>query len=535
MDFKDASRLIDKTTFFSSLFLLLGVTIPLLIRPEAGGVIVNQIRRFLTDVLGTWYLALGLGAFIFMVYIVFSDFGKIKLGEPDEKPEFGDFAWISMLFCAGIGASIVYWGPIEWAFYYQSPPFMIEPESVEAMRWASTYGMYHWGPVAWSIYLIPAVPIAYFYHVRKKHVLNLSRAVAPVIGTTAARGWPGKIIDVLFIFGMLGGGATSLGLAAPLINEGLFRLFEVPRGIWPQILILLVCTAIFGASAYSGLKKGIQRLSTLNVAIALGLLVYVFLVGPTTFITESSFEAVGRLASNFIQMSTWLEPFGGMNGYEDTSFPADWTIFYWAWWLAFAPTVGIFIARISKGRTIANMVGGSLVWGSLGCALFFMILGNFGSFLQLSGQLDVISILNNDSAEAAIFSILNELPFGWIVTAVFTFLALIFLATTFDSISYILASAVQTHVDDEPMRWNRLFWAAMLSLMPVSLMFLGGLNTVQTASIVGGAPLLIIAVLLCWSILIVARRDLRKHSTFEPSQINIDVPKENIDPWNKED
>ena len=533
MDFTHARRLIDKTTFITPILLVIGVTAPLLIWPEQGANIVNSTRNYLTTQLGTAYMAMGLAALVFMVYLIFSDFGKIKLGDEDEAPEFNTFSWISMLFCAGIGAGIVYWGPIEWAYYYQSPPFLVAPESAEAMKWASTYGMYHWGPVAWAIYLVPAVPIAYFYHVRNKHVLKLSRAISPVIGTRAARGFWGKLIDSLFIFGMLAGGATSLGLATPLINEGLNQLFDVPRGRTAEIAILLTCTAIFGASAYAGLKKGIQRLSMLNVIIAIALLIYIYLIGPTQFITEASFQAVGTLVANFIEMSTWLEPFGGYNGFTDTTFPADWTIFYWAWWLAFAPTVGIFIARISRGRTLKNMISGSLIWGSLGCALFFMVLGNYGSYLHLSGEVDVLATLNTEGAESAIFSILSSLPLGWLVVGIFTLLTLIFLSTTFDSISYILASAVQTEVDDEPMRWNRLFWAGMLTIMPLVLLSLGGLSIVQTASIVGGAPLLIIAVLLCLSTLKVARRDLDRHSSYEPDEINIEVPDGTVDPWHR--
>ncbi|MEO0368627.1 MAG: BCCT family transporter, partial [Pseudomonadota bacterium] len=407
MDFKEATKLIDKPTFFGALFLLLAVTIPLLLWPEQGELVVQEARNYLTDKLGVGYLALGFVGLLFMIYIIFTDIGRIKLGAIDEEPEFSDISWIAMLFCAGIGAGIVYWGPIEWAYYYQDPPFFAEPQSAEAMRWATTYGMYHWGPIAWAIYLIPAVPIAYYFHVRRKKVLKLSQALAPVIGTQNTKNYWGKIIDVLFVFGMLGGGATSLGLAAPLINEGLHQLFDTPRGIWAQIVILLVCTSIFGASAYSGLKKGIQRLSNLNIAIALSLLGYILLVGPTTFILETSLQSIGTMLTNFVAMSTWLEPSGGYNNFPDTSFPADWTIFYWAWWLAFAPSVGIFIARISKGRTIANMVSGSLVWGSFGCALFFMILGNYGSYLQITGELDVVAILNNDSAQAAICAILG--------------------------------------------------------------------------------------------------------------------------------
>ncbi|MDX1498472.1 MAG: BCCT family transporter [Woeseiaceae bacterium] len=528
----DPEHLIEKPTFFGALGLLLAVTLPLVVFPEQGAAWVNVAREVLTDQLGFLYLALGAGAGIFMLFIAFSDIGRISLGHPDEKPEFSTISWAAMLFCAGIGASILYWGTIEWAYYYQAPPFQVEARSVEAARWAAAYGIFHWGPLAWSIYLIPALPIAYFYYVRDRNVLKVSEALLPVLGEKMAHGKTGIIVDVLFVFGMLGGGATTLGLAAPLINEGAHELFGAPRGLTTQILVLLVCTSIFGASAYAGLRKGIQRLSNINLWLALGLLAFVFVAGPTVFMANTGLDALGRVLSNVVHMATWTEPFAGLDGFEDTHFPQDWTIFYWAWWLAFAPSVGLFIARISRGRTIREMVIGSIFFGTLGCFLFFMCLGNFGLYLQLSGQLDVLEILNTVSPTAAIFAILNELPFRYLVIGVYTLLAVIFTATTFDSISYILASVVQRKIDIEPMRWNRLFWAFALSFMPIVLLLLGGLETLQTASIVGGAPLLVVALLLSIAMVKVARFDLRHQSHFDHGKIHVtEFP--HADPWSE--
>ena len=259
----DPQHLIDKPTFFGALGLLLAVTVPLLIFPEQGAAWVALARDFLTDQLGFLYLALGAGAGVFMLFIAFSDIGRISLGHPDEKPEFTTMSWAAMLFCAGIGASILYWGTIEWAYYYDKPPFQVASQSAEAARWAAAYGIFHWGPLAWAIYLIPALPIAYFYYVRDRNVLKVSEALLPVLGERKAHGKTGRLIDVLFVFGMLGGGATTLGLAAPLINEGAHELFGAPRNIATQIVVLVVCTSIFGASAYAGLRAGIQRLSNI--------------------------------------------------------------------------------------------------------------------------------------------------------------------------------------------------------------------------------------------------------------------------------
>lgn len=533
MKIRESFQLIDKLTFFGSLFMLLAVTIPLIVYPEQGAAWVAFARTFVVDNFGFLYLALGAGAGGFMLFIAFSKIGQISLGHPDEEPEFSTVSWAAMLFCAGIGASIMYWSMIEWAYYYQAPPFQVGGGSVEAARWAAAYGIFHWGPLAWSIYLIPALPIAYFYYVRKRRVLKISEALLPVLGERHAHGTVGKFIDILFVFGMLGGGATSLGLAAPLINEGVHELFGAPRNLTTQILVLLVCTAIFGASAFAGLKKGIERLSKINLWLALALLTFVFFAGPTIFMAETGIDSLGRVLSNIIHMATWIEPFGNFENFEDTQFPQDWTIFYWAWWLAYAPSVGLFIARISRGRTIRSMIVGAIFFGTLGCFLFFMVLGNYGIYLQLSGELDVVQILNGETPTAAIFAMLNMLPMKFLVIGLFTLLALIFTATTFDSISYILASVVQKKLGEEPMRWNRLFWAGAMSIMPISLLLLGGLATLQTASIVAGAPLLIVALLLCISIVKAANFDLRYQPNYVRHEIHVDeFPEE--DPWTAE-
>jgi betaine/carnitine transporter, BCCT family len=530
LDIAKSMELIDKPTFFGSLGLLLAVTVPLILFPEHGAAWVMTAREFLTSTLGVAYLAMGIGAAGFMVYICISDIGNILLGDPGEDPEFSTISWASMLFCAGIGASILYWSMIEWAYYYQAPPFNLESMSNEAAQWAAAYGIFHWGPLAWTIYLIPALPIAYFYYVRKRPVLKISEALLPVLGEHHAHGYLGKILDVILVFGMLGGAATSLSLAAPLISEGAHELFDTPRNVNAQIVILLICTAIFGYSAFSGLKKGIEMLSNVNFWLALFLLAFVFIVGPTTFLAEVGIDALGRVLSNLIHMATWIEPFGQFEGFEDSGFPQNWTIFYWAWWLAFAPSIGLFIARISRGRTIRSMVMGTLFFGTMGCFMFFMVLGNYGLYLQLSGQLDVVHILNTDTPTAAIFAVFRQLPLSSLVIATYTLLAVIFTATTFDSISYILAAVVQKKVDDEPMRWNRMFWAGALSFMPIVLMLLGGLGTLQTAAIVGGAPLLPVALLLCISLVKAARYDMRYQPDYTSPEIHLqEFPEE--DPW----
>ncbi|WP_079479303.1 BCCT family transporter [Halobacillus salinus] len=515
------TKLIDWPTFIGAFILLIGVTVPLVLFPEAGKELVDQANTFMTGNFGVLYMVMGLVIFAFLIYVAFSKNGSIKLGDEGEKPEFNTFSWAAMLFAAGIGSSILYWAVIEWAYYYQGPPFGVEPESKEAIQWATAYGIFHWGPIAWAIYTLPALPIAYFYYVRKKPVLKVSEAVRPVLGDRVD-GPLGNVIDILFMFGLLGGAGTTLALGTPMIAEGIHSLTGIPANLGMKSAIMLLCTLIFAISAYSGLKRGIKVLSDINLWLAIFILGFIFVVGPTRFISETTFNALGILTDNFFKMATWVEPFGNLGQFEQTGFPESWTVFYWAWWLVYAPFVGLFVARISRGRTIRQMVLGTMVYGTLGCILFFGIMGNFGLYMQLTGSFDVIGFMNENGAPATIVEIINQLPLAKFMVLLFTILAIIFLATTFDSSSYILASVVQKNVEGEPLRWNRLFWAFALCLMPLVLMFLGGLGTLQTASIVGGFPLIIIMFLLAWSFMKASNTDIRASDDYQSSTIHIE-------------
>lgn len=496
--------------------MLIAVTLPLILFPTGGKEVVLSLKNFMTSKFSVLYLAFGLGTFIFLLYLAFSRFGNITLGK-ETKPEFRTLSWAAMLFCAGIGASILYWAAIEWVYYYTAPPLGIEPKSNEAMNWASAYGIFHWGLIPWGIFTLPAVSIAYFFYVRKKPVLKISEACRPVLGDKTD-GPLGKAVDILFLFGLLGGAGTTLGLAMPLIGSGIHDLTGLEVTKFVKALILIICTIIFGASAFSGLKKGIRVLSDMNLWLSFFLLGFVFIIGPTLFIAETTFNALGIVGTNFLRMSTWTEPFNNLGSFERTGFPESWTVFFWAWWLVFAPFVGLFVARISKGRTVRQLILGTLIYGTLGSVLFFGILGNYAIFLEMSGQFNVVETVQNSGPPAAVMGILNTLPMGKLLVGVFVVLAVIFTATTFDSGSYIIASVVQKDVKGEPVRWNRLFWAFALSFLPIVLMYLGGMSTLQTASIVGGIPLLIIMPMLALSFVRAASHDMEKSNNDEKQE-----------------
>jgi BCCT family betaine/carnitine transporter len=326
---------------------------------------------------------------------------------------------------------------------------------------------------------------------------------------------------MFFMFGLLGGVGTSIGLSTPMISAGLSELLGVERGFWLDASVVITLGVIFGVSVYTGLQRGIRVLSGVNLWLTIGVLAFVFLFGPTLFIIDTFTNSIGLLMQNFVKMSFYLEPVAkaesiisaaaeGKSGLASAdTFSEQWTIFYWAWWIAFAPFMGLFVARISRGRTIRELIGAELIGGSLGCWLFFAVLGNTSLFLQLEGSQDLTGLVaRNMTPEAIITTVVavgdRVIPFAVPLLLVFVTLAIIFAATTLDSASYILASVATREQAEvrEPARWHRCFWAVVLSSVSLSLMFVGGtesLRAVQSASLIVALPLIAVLVLMTLS------------------------------------
>jgi BCCT family betaine/carnitine transporter len=342
-------RDIDPIVFIATAVFVAAVAIPLLVAPEQGGRVVGATFAFLTQQLGFLYIWAAIANLAFVCWIGLGRFGKVRLSSDGSGPEFSTFSWAAMLFCAGMGTGILYWGTIEWAYYIDSPPYGAAPRSTEAIEWATAYPLFHWGVTGWALYCLPALALAYGFFVRGQPSLRLSTACRPLIGD-AADGWLGTLIDLIFMVGLLGASGTGIGLAVPLISTGLARLVGIEVGFGLNTAVILVVTLIFSASVWFGLEKGIQRLSRWNVNLTLVLLAFVLVVGPTVFILDTGTNAVGHMLQNFIKMNFWTDPI------DETGFVESWTIFYWAWWIALAPFMGMFVARISPGRTLREVV-----------------------------------------------------------------------------------------------------------------------------------------------------------------------------------
>ncbi|GIP38257.1 glycine betaine transporter OpuD [Paenibacillus sp. J31TS4] len=468
------------------LFVLWGALAPGQLTAAADALFAFTIEKF-----GWFYLLATFGFLLFSLYLAFSKYGHIKLGADDEKPKYSRITWFAMLFSAGMGIGLVFWGVAEPLSHYLTPPEGAAGGTPEAARLAMRYSFFHWGLHPWAVYTVIALALAYFQY-RKGHKGLISATFVPLLGDRV-NGPIGKAIDILAIIATVFGVATSLGLGALQINGGLTHLFGIPAGNSSQVVIIAVVTVLFIVSATTGLDKGIKLLSNTNLVIAVILMLFVFVMGPTSFILDTFTVTVGGYLQNIIQMSLRLTPF------SQGSWIGAWTLFYWAWWIAWAPFVGTFIARVSRGRTIKEFVLGVLLVPSLFGFLWFAIFGGTGLKLQILDQLPLAEAVQQD-VTSALFLTLEQLPLGTIIAALATLLIVMFFVTSADSATFVLGM-LSSDGRLNPSNRVKITWGVVQSAIAVVLLISGGLNGLQTASIVAALPFAIILVGMCVSLL----------------------------------
>ncbi|TNE33067.1 MAG: BCCT family transporter [Alphaproteobacteria bacterium] len=484
---------IDRGIFATALLVVLGVCVPIMLWPGQAGAVITGTYDWIAQNFGIVYIWTVIGIVVFLGWIALGKYGAHRLGGPDTPQEFSTFSWVAMLFCGGVGAGLVYWSVIEWASYLDGPPFGAEPGSAEALSWATSYGLFHWGVIAWTIYALPTVAIAVPFYSRRVDFLRFSASCSTFIGNREEH--PGaRAIDAVFMLALLAGAATSMGLAIPMISAACAEALGLTRSFWLDVSIVAVCVALFASTVFLGLEKGIQRLADFNVLLAFGLLAFIVIVGPTLFILRTGTESIGFMLQNMPSMLTFTEPM------RRSSFVEDWTIFYWAWWLAFGPFVGIFVTRISRGRTLRQLILSMALFGSLGAWVFYIVLGNYALFLDLNGVVPVREIMTEVDPAQAIAAVIGSLPLSRMALLVFALLCIIFIATTYNSAAYALASSATRKLGpgEDPGRWHRLFWAFVVGILPVALMSVeGGTKVVTAAVLVASLPLIGIAILMC--------------------------------------
>jgi len=486
-------RMAAPRVFVPSAALLLVFVALAAIFPTGMSELLTKANETVVQDLGWFYVAVVTGFVGFALWAALSPMGDIVLGKDDEDPEFGLGSWFAMLFAAGMGIGLVYWGVAEPLNHYATPPpGSAAGDAATTARTALDTTFLHWGLHAWAIYVVVGLAIAYAVH-RKGRPISIRYALEPLFGKRILGFW-GDVVDIIAILGTLFGVATSLGFGVTQLGSGLSFLGVVDEAGTPLLVVLVVAiTAIALASVLSGVDKGIKLLSNLNMGLAGAFLLLVLVLGPTVFLLSDFVTQIGSYLQNFLRMSFNVRPFQGEDG---ASWLSGWTTYYWGWWMSWAPFVGVFIARISRGRTVRQFVLGVMLVPTLVTFLWFSVLGGSALYREMFGEggLIVDGAVNTDTA---LFELLSALPLGTVLSVVALVLIVVFFVTSSDSGSFVVDMLAEGG-DLDPPRWSRAFWAVMEGAVAAVLLVVGagGLAALQTMSILVALPFSIVMVLM---------------------------------------
>lgn len=482
---KVIGKLLKNTVFTVSAVIIAVLAILGAIVPQAFENAASFLFDFTTNNFGWFYLLAIFVIIVFLIWVAASKYGSIRLGGDKEKPEYSFFTWIGMLFSAGFGVGLVFWGVAEPMSHFFTTPFAgVETQSVESARIAMGYSFFHWGISQWAIFALVGLVIAFLQFRKKKDGL-VSTALEPVVGkkTTVK-----NTINILAVVATVMGIATSIGLGVMQMGGGLESVAGIRNTSLVQLGLLAFIFIAYMISSTSGLDRGIKYLSNLNLAMALCFLVFVLTMGPTVFIMESFTLALGDYFTNFIQYSLRLQP------YAEGTWVRDWTIFYWAWAIAWSPYVGAFIARVSKGRTIREFIMGVMIVPPLIACLWIAAFGGTALWFDLHESTGIAAAVNAD-VTTALFSMLDQLPLSTLMSVLSILLILTFLVTSADSATYILSS-MTTKGDLNPPMLAKIVWGVLMAAIAGVLLFTGGLEALQTASLIAALPFTVLLLLL---------------------------------------
>ncbi len=465
-----------------------------LVWPERSTQIVDLIRAFLGNRLGFFYIVLGFGVLVTSLYMAFSRYGNIRLGNTDQ-PEYSNFKWGAMIFTGVFAADIVYYSLVEWALYANEPRIA---QLGGIQDWASTYPLLHWGPIPWAFYVVLAVAFGFMLHVRGRTKQKFSEACRPLLGSRVD-GLAGRLIDLVAIIALLCGTATTFSAATPLLAAALSHVFGFnTSGVWLTVSILLCICAVYLVSVLKGIQG---HLASTNLCTGLFFLLMawvLFLGGQTVYIIETGITSIGNLTQNFISLSLWMDPLRE-SGDGTAGFAQNWTIFYWAYWMAWCTATPFFIGVISRGRTIRNTVLGTYAYGLSGTFLSFIVFGNYGLGQQMTGRVDMLGILAADGPSAAIVSLFETLPLHDVMLMVLFALMVLFYSTTFDTITLVVSaySYKNLSINCASHKAVRAFWAIVFIIFPIGLIFAENtINSLQSVSIIAAFPIGIIIILI---------------------------------------
>lgn len=474
------------------LAIIVGLAILFFKIPDQSKEVLDKVRAFFGDKLGTYYLIIGLGIFLFSIYIAVSKYGDIVLGSPNEKPKYSFFSWGCMMFTCGLAADILFYSFSEW-FMYAADPHIEELGNMQ--DWASVYPIFHWSLIPWGFYLVLAVAFGFMLHVRKRSKQKFSEACRPILGKHTD-GIAGRMIDLFAVFALLAGTATTFSIATPLMATVVKELFHISLSRTAIIIIILLITfAIYTYSLLHGFK-GISILAKTCIFLFFGLLAYVFLFGgQTRYTVDNGFSSLGRMVQNFFALSTDTDPM------RTSSFPQNWTIFYWAYWIVWCIAAPFFIGSISRGRTVRQTILGGYGFGVGSTIVSFIVLGNYSLGLQMSGVHDFVSqyIDGDYDAYPVIINIIKTLPLASVVLVVVLITMIAFYATSFDSIA-LTASCYSYHKleeDQSPNKFIQFMWCVLLIVLPIALAFSeSSMSNIQSVSIIAAFPIAAIIIMM---------------------------------------
>ncbi len=503
---KDSKKQIDWMITLVPLGIVVALSVLFFLMPEQSNAVLSQIRFFFGDTFGTYYLIIGLGVFLLSIYIAMSKYGDIVLGGQDEKPKYSFFAWGSMMFTCGLAADILFYSFSEWVMY-ASDPHIAELGSMQ--EWAGVFPMFHWSFIPWGFYLVLAAAFGFMLHVRKRDRQKYSEACRPLLGKHTD-GFAGKIIDLLAVFALLAGTATTFSVATPLMAEVVSELFhvEISRTVITIIILLLTCL-VYTYSLLHGFK-GISFLAKACIYLFFGLLLFVLLFGgETKYIIESGFASFGKMIGEFVELSTFTDP------QRTTSFPQNWTIYYWAYWMVWCVAAPFFIGSISRGRTIRQTILGGYGFGVGSTLVSFVILGNYSMGLQTSGAADFVAQYQADGdVYGMIISVIKTLPCAPLILVLLLVTMIAFYATSFDSIALTAScySYRKLGENENPSRTIQLMWCILLIVLPIGLVFSeSSMSNLQSVSIVAAFPIGIVIVMIAASFIKDAGKYLKEN------------------------
>ncbi|NGM88645.1 BCCT family transporter [Parapusillimonas sp. SGNA-6] len=491
-------------TFIGSAVIAMGLIGYAIITPKSAAALFSGANAWIIAEAG-WFYLLSVGGFVFFLLgLAMSQLGKVKLGPDDAVPDYKYGTWVAMLFSAGMGIGIVFYGVAEPIMHFAQPPDAA-PRSVQAARDAMEITFFHWGVHAWAVYAVLGLSLAYFGY-RRGQPLAIRSAFHPIVGDRI-HGTLGDVIDIFAVVGTLAGLATSLGLGVSQLNASMNYLFGLPQTLYTQLVLIAVVTILATITVATGLENGIRRLSELIIIVSVLLMLCILILGPTGFLLSTFVENIGLYVHAFMARTFRIY------AYEPSTWVGDWTLFYWGWWISWSPFVGMFIARISRGRTIREFIIGVLFAPAGFSFVWFTVFGNLAIWLDVNRAGGAISTTVADNLPIALFTVFDYLPWSTVLAWVTGFLVAVYFVTASDA-GALVVSMITSKGDEEPPLWLRIFWALACGGVAGCLLLAGGLEAVQAAAVVAALPLCVLMILMCYGIL----KGLRDEVTLQASR-----------------